>query len=68
MIVAYAVSHIFSTAQYMIIGHVLTTICLLAAVLGFVRVGYYIYNKVLNRSMEKEVSEFKPAIGTERVV
>lgn len=51
MIVAYAVSHIFSTAQYMIIGHVLTTLCLLTAVLGFVRVGYYLYSKVINRSM-----------------
>ena len=56
MIIAYSTSHIFSTMQYMIIGHVMTTICLLLVIVGFVRVGYFIYSKINDKLVEKEIS------------
>lgn len=46
----------------------MTTCCLLLAVVGIVRVVYYAYHKGYDQVMEKEISQFKPAIGTERVV
>lgn len=56
MIIAYSTSHIFSTMQYMIIGHVMTTICLLLVIVGFVRVVYFIYSKINDKLVEKEIS------------
>jgi hypothetical protein len=46
IIIAYSTSHVFKTEQYMIIGHVMTTICLLLTILGFIRIGYFIYYKI----------------------
>lgn len=68
MLVAYGTSGIFHTNQYMVIGHVLTTCCLLLTVVGVVRVFFNGYHKLQDQMREKEISEFKPAIGTERVV
>lgn len=68
MLVAHATANIFHTSQYMVIGHVLTTLCLLLSISGLVRIGYNAYEKMQDRLMDKEISEFKPAIGTERVV
>lgn len=46
----------FSTNQYMIVGHAMTTCCLLLAVVGIVRVVYYAYHKGYDQVMEKEIS------------
>jgi len=56
MLIAYATSQTFTTNQYMIIGHVMTTLCLLLSILGAVRVAYYAYHKGYDQVMEKEIS------------
>lgn len=56
MLVAYGTSSTFHTNQYMVIGHVLTTCCLLLTIAGIVRVFFNAYHKIIDHTAEKEMS------------
>jgi hypothetical protein len=68
MIVGYFVSASAGSGSYLTLGFVMVGMCVGLTVVGMVRVGYNVYDKLMGDTIEKELSEFKPAIGTERVV
>jgi uncharacterized membrane protein len=51
----------------MALGFVMVVICLFLILLGLATVCYNIYYKVKEEKIDKDLSNFKPTVGTERI-
>ena len=68
MMVAYGTSGWMSTSNFLALGKGMTAVCFLLAVSGVGRALVLAFMKTRKRTEKAEMSEFKPAIATERVV
>lgn len=63
-LVAYGASSTLGSQEYNIIGHFMLAISILLIINALVRVVFYSIKKWKSQAIERELTEFKPAIGT----
>ena len=68
MMVSYGISPYTSTNSYLGLGKFMLSIVFFLVFQGLFRAGYIAFQKSKQKYLKAELSEFKPAIATERVV